>query len=51
MKRVAHRGARGLVGIAGDRDQLGAGREEVTGDVGVVGEHRGAGNEPATSPV
>ncbi len=43
--RVAHRRARGLVGIAGDRDQLGASWEEVTGDVGVVREHRGAGDE------
>jgi hypothetical protein len=43
--RLAHRRARGLVGVAGDRDEPGAGGEEVAGDVRVVREHGGAEDE------
>ena len=43
--RVAHRRARGLVGVAGDRDQRRALGQQRAGDVRVVGEDRGAGDE------
>ncbi len=43
--RIAHRRTRGLVGVARDRDQLGARGEEVAGDVRVVGEDRRARDE------
>ena len=43
--RVAHRRARRLVGIARDRDELGALGEQFAGDVRVVGEDRRAGDE------
>ena len=43
--RVAHRRPRGLVGVAGDRDQLRPLGQQRAGDVGVVGEDRAAGDE------
>ena len=43
--RVAHRRPRGLVGVAGDRDQLRALRQQRPGDVGVVGKDRAADDE------
>ena len=43
--RVAHRRPRGLVGIARDRHQRGALGQQRPGDVRVVGEDRGAGDE------
>ena len=43
--RVAHRRPRRLVGVAGDLDELGALGQQRPGDVGVVGEDRGADDE------
>ena len=43
--RVAHRRARRLVGVARDRDELGALGKQRAGDVRVVGEDRGADDE------
>ena len=43
--RVAHRRAGRLVGVAGDRDQRRALGQQRPGDVGVVGEDRGADDE------
>ena len=43
--RVAHRRPGGLVGVAGDRDQLRPLGQQRAGDVGVVGEDRAADDE------
>ena len=43
--QVSHRRARGLFGVARDRHQARALRQQGTGDVGVVGEHRRAHRE------
>ena len=43
--RVAHGRAGGLVGVAGDLDQFGPGRQQRAGLVLVIAEHRRAGDQ------
>ena len=49
--RVPHRGAGGFPGVAGDRDQRRALRQQRPREVRVVREHRGADHEHEVVPL